>query len=152
MPHSKPILAIRVLACVCIAASSLTPPVARAQANAEETVQQSLNMAVQGMFSGAEEKHLGRLGDATAVQLTKLLADKPLRDADIPPIILVTRLSYNFPEGIQDADNRKPRATLYLLRSLSYAAKDPKILGSIEEVTEYVKSQYAAYLRNHPGQ
>jgi hypothetical protein len=107
--------------------------------------------AEQGRYNGIMVKSLGRLGDASAVVLTKLLTDKPIADADIPPILLVVRLSYDSPEGVEEATDREPRTTLYLLRSLSQATKDPKIVASIEEAATYVKSQYATYVRTHPN-
>ena len=148
--NRRPFLAARLLACVCIAASSLSPSVSLAQTYPEETVQIALKQAEQGGYTGVTEKRLGRLGDASAVALTKLLADKPIADAGIPPILLVVKLSYSFPEGVEDAAERQPRTTLYLLRSLSQATKDPKLVSSIDETAAYVKSQYAAYLGNHP--
>lgn len=103
-------------------------------------------------YNGVFVKWLPRFGDASAVALTKLLADKPIAHADIPAILIVVRDSYDSPISIEDAAERQPRTTLYLLRSLSQATKDPKILASIEETAVYVKSQYAAYLGNHPGE
>ena len=143
---------ILVFACACIAVSALCSSISRAQANQEETVQRALQIARNGAYTGSQEKLLGRLGDASAVELTKLLADKSLDDAEIQSILLVIRQSYNFPDGIEDAANRKPRATLYLLHSLSWLAKEPKIRSSIEATTAYVKNQYAGYLQNHASQ
>jgi hypothetical protein len=97
-------------------------------------------------------RSLGRLGDASAVALTKLLADKPITDTDIPHILVVVRLSCGSPEAVEEATDRRPRTTLYLLRSLSQATKDPKILGSIEETEVYIKNQYAAYIQRHPNE
>ncbi len=135
-----------------IAAICLSPSVSRAQTDAEQDVQTAWNLAQQGRYTGVQEKRLGRLGDASAVELMKLLADKPLGDADIPAILLVVRLSYNFPKGVEETTNREPRATLYLLRSLSLLAKTPKTHALIDETTAYVKSQYAEYLQSHPGE
>jgi len=103
-------------------------------------------------YDGVFVKWLPRFGDASAVALTKLLADKPIADADIPAILIVVRDSYGSPISIEDAAERRPRTTLYLLRSLSHETRDPKNTALIEETAVYVKSQYAAYAKNHPDQ
>ena len=108
--------------------------------------------AGQGGYNGIMVKALGRIGDATAVALTEILADKPISDADIPPILLVVELSQVSLEGIEETTDRNPRTTLYLLRSLSQVAKDPKIVASINETTAYVKSRRATYLQKHPNE
>jgi hypothetical protein len=104
------------------------------------------------VYNGVFVKWLPRFGDASAVALTKLLADKPIADTDISAILLVVRDSYESPISVEESKDRQPRTTLYLLRSLSQETRDPKILASIEETSAFVKSQYAAYSRNHPGE
>jgi hypothetical protein len=72
--------------------------VSRAQTNAEETVQAAMTKGEDGMYrayDGFFVKWLPRFGDASAVALTKLLADKPIADEDIPAILIVVRDSYN---------------------------------------------------------
>lgn len=150
--NRRPLLAAPLIAGVCMAASLLSPSLSRAQTNSEKTVQIAMKDAEQGIYEGIVEKMLGRLGDASAVALTKLFAEKPIADSDIPPILLIVKLSYGSPEGIEEATERQPRTTLYLLHSLSQTTKDPKIVTSIEETSVYVKSQYAAYVRTHPNE
>jgi hypothetical protein len=154
-PNRQSFLATRRVAFVFVAAFCLSPSASRAQTNAEETVQTAMTKDEHGMYrayNGVFVKWLPRFGDASAVALTKLLADKPISDADIPAILAVVSDSYNAPIGIEDAADRKPRTTLYLLCSLSWLAKNPKTRALIDETTAYVKSQYAEYLRNHPDQ
>jgi hypothetical protein len=103
-------------------------------------------------YNGVFVKRLPRFGDASAVALTKLLADKPILDVDIPAIVIVVRDSYESPTVIEEAADGQPRTTLFLLRSLSQATKDPKNIALIEETTVFVRSQYAAYLRSQPNQ
>lgn len=153
MRHNRQsFLATRLVACACATSFCLGPGVSQAQPDPETTVQMAMNEAEQGRYNGVIEKSLGRLGDAASVALTKLLADKPIEDADIPPILLVVKLSYDFPQNVEDAAQRKPRTTLYLLRSLTLGTKDPKIIASIANATAYVKGQYATYSKSHPDE
>ena len=145
--------AASLIAGLFIAAASLGPSVSWAQTTAEETVQAAMTKGedgVYGAYNSFVARSLSRLGDASSVALTKLLVDRLIADADIPAILLVVRDSYDSPKSIQDAAERQPRTTLYLLRSLSQVTKNPKILASIGETAAYVKSQYSAYSRNHP--
>ena len=153
MLHSKRrFLVFHLLACFCTAVPLLSPSVLRAQTKAETTVQITMKEVEHEGVSGVMEKSLSRLGDASAVAITKLLADRPLADTDFRSILLVVRLSYDSPLSVEDAAEREPRTTLYLLHSLSQATKDPRILTSIEKTTAYVKSQYAAFVKTHPNE
>lgn len=156
MRHNRQsFLATRLVAFACATAFCLGPSVSWAQTNAEETVQAAMTKDEHGMYRAYNAvfvKWLPRFGDASAVALTKLLADKPIANADIPAILIVVRDSYDSPISIEDSAERQPRTTLYLLRSLSQATKDPKIVASIEETAVYVKNQYAAYLTKHPNE
>lgn len=156
MRHNRQsFLATHLVAFACVAAFCLSPSVSWTQTNAEETVRAAMTKDKDGMYSaydGVFVKWLPRFGDASAVALTKILADKPIADTDIPAILIVVRDSYDSPISIKDAADRQPRTTLYLLRSLTQATKDPRIVASIGETIAYVKSQYAAYSRNHPDE
>lgn len=156
MRHNRQsFLATRLVALACVVAFCSGPSILSAQTNAEETVQAAMTKGEDGMYrayNGVFVKRLPQFGDASAVALTKLLADKPIADADIPAILIVLRDSYDSPVGIEDAGERKPRTTLYLLRSLLWLTKEPKNRALIEETTAYVKSQYAKYLKSHPNQ
>jgi hypothetical protein len=123
-----------------------------AQTNAEETVQYAMTKDEQGMYrayNGVFVKWLPCFGDASAVALTKLLVDRPIADEDIPAILIVLSDSYGSPMSIEDAAERQPRTTLFLLRALSRVTSDPKILGTIDETAAYVKSQYDGSWESH---
>ncbi|HEY6845063.1 MAG TPA: hypothetical protein VI320_02490 [Terracidiphilus sp.] len=107
----------------------------------------------QGMYSaydGHFVKWLPRFGDASRVALTKILADKPIAGADIPAILIVVRDSYDSPISIEDAADRKPRATLFVLSSLSHATSDPETIKKIADSIAYVVAQYATDAKAHP--
>jgi hypothetical protein len=87
----------------------------RAQTDAEETVQTAMTKDEQGMYRAYNSvfvKWLPRFGDASAVALTKILADKPIADADIPAILIVLIDSYDSPVSIEAAADRE-RPCLY---------------------------------------
>jgi hypothetical protein len=154
MRHNRQsFLAIRLLALACVAAVCLSPSVSWAQTNAEETVRTAMTKGQDGMYRAYDAifvKWLLRFGDASAVALTKILADKPIAEADIPAILIIVRDSYDSPVSIEDAADREPRTTLFVLSSLSHAATDPEAIKKIADTTNDVKAQYTTYLKAHP--
>jgi hypothetical protein len=148
-----PLLAACLVAFACATAFCLGPSVSWAQTNAEETVQFAMTKGENGMYRAYNAvfvKWLPRFGDASAVALTKILADKPIAVADIPAILIVLSDSYDSPTSIEDAADRKPRATLFVLSSLSHATTDPETIKKIADTTAYVDAQYAIYAKAHP--
>src|ERR1700721_283626 len=123
------LLAACLVGFACATAISLGPSVSWAQTNAESTVQTAMTKGEGGMY-GAYDGHfvkwLPRFGDASAVALTKILAAKPITDTDIPAILIIVRDSYDFLICIEDAADRKPRTTLFVLSSLSARRPTPK--------------------------
>jgi hypothetical protein len=84
--------------------------------------------------------------------LTKIIADKPIADADIPAILIVSRDSYDSLICIEDAADREPRATRFVLSSLSGATTDPETIKKTADTTRYLDAQYATYAKAHPTQ
>ena len=154
MRHNRQsFLATRLVAFACATALCLGPSVSWAQTNAEETVRTAMTKDEHGMYrayNGVFVKWLPRFGDASAVALTKLLADKPIADADIPAILIVVWDSYDSPISIEDAADRKPRTTLFVLSSLLHATTDPETIKKIADTKAYVDGQYAIYVKAHP--
>jgi hypothetical protein len=117
--------------------------------NAKNAVQLFLTQASHGFYSSTGEKELGRTGDASAVALTKILAGKELTDADIRTAIMVVRFSFENLDGIEDTEERKPMAALFLLNSVSHMTSDPKLRADIQSTRDFAESQYAAYTKRH---
>ena len=87
--NRRPFRAAHLLECFCIAASCLSPSVSRAQTNAEETVKSAMTKDEHGMYSAYDSvfaKWLPRFGDASAVALTKFLADRTEESKNLAPL------------------------------------------------------------------
>ena len=100
-----PLLAACLVAFACATAFCLGPPVSWAQTNAEETVQFAMTKGENGMYRAYNAvfvKWHPPFGDASAVALTKILADKPIAVAEIPVILIVLSDSYDSPISIED--------------------------------------------------
>ena len=101
-------------------------------------------------YNGVFVKWLPRFGDASAVALTKLLADKPIADADIPAILIIVSDSYDSPSSIECVADREPRTTLFVLSSLSHATNNPEMIKRIADTTAFVNTQYTTVVKTRP--
>lgn len=83
------------------------------------------------------------MGDAAAVAITKVVADKDL-DADlVNRIILVITMAFAAPEIVDVQSDRQPRTILFLLRYLDSSTKDPELKKKVVDTRTYVLEQYA---------
>jgi hypothetical protein len=64
--------------------------------------------------------------------------------------LLLEKWTDDSPISIEDAADRKPRAALFVLSSLSHAMTDPETIRKIADTTAYVDAQYANYAEAHP--
>lgn len=114
--------------------------------DAESTVRQALAYA-NGGYTSTTEKELARLGDASAVAITKVVAGKPLGEQDVEHMLLIITLSYSGPRVIEASADRNPRTTLLLLNYFDLAISDPKLKAKVATTRAYVKGQYAKWLK-----
>jgi len=115
--------------------------------DAESIVRQALSQASRGTYTSTAQKELGRLGDASAVALTRIVGEKALDKSDIEPILLILTLSYAEPRVVKVDSDRQPRATLLLLRYLDLATSDVKLREKIASTQAYVRDKYASSLK-----
>jgi len=71
-----------------------------------------------GISEGHDQKVIGRLGDAGAVLVTKILAGRDLTSGTIDNSLVVIEGSFADPSFVESAADRQPRAALLLLRYL----------------------------------
>jgi hypothetical protein len=89
-----------------------------AQRNAEGVVKIVLSRASEQMYTSSDATELNKLGDASAVALTKLLGGKELTTDEIAQVVLIIRLSFNAPRIIEADSDVQPRTTLFVLKYL----------------------------------
>ena len=96
-----------------------------------------------GAYFGVDDKRLGWMGDAAAVVLTKVLADKNPGPREIDMILGIIHMSFSAPRLVENVPDREPRTTQFVLRYLDLSTTDEKLKQRIAEETEFVLSQYA---------
>jgi|SRR5271157_4415734 len=98
-------------------------------------------------FEGHDQKVIGRLGDAGAVLVTKILAGRDLTSQTIDTALVVIEGSFADPNFVEAANDRQPRTALLLLRYLDLSARDSALKKRIADTAKYVQDRYAASLQ-----
>lgn len=98
-------------------------------------------MIESGAIEGRDQKIIGNLGDAAAVTVTKVVADKNLRSGEMDMVLIVLRRSFSDPNTIETSTDRQPRTTLFVLRYLECLTSDPELKAKIANAREYVLKQ-----------
>ena len=99
--------------------------------NAGQVVRDALRVTSSGYYTGSTEKSLERLGDNAAIELIRIFEGRDLSPAEIRSALLIVDLSFAAPRVIAAESDRKPRATLLLLRYLDYQAREPELKDKI---------------------
>jgi hypothetical protein len=100
-----------------------------------------------GSSEGHDQKVIGRLGDAGAVLLTKILADRNLTSNTIDGALVVIDGVFADPTFVEVADDRQPRTALLLLRYFDLSTNDTALKRRIADATRYVQDRYASSLK-----
>jgi hypothetical protein len=97
-----------------------------------------------GIFEGHDQKVIGRLGDAGAVFLTKILAGRDLTSNTIDNALVVIEGVFAGPNLVEVAGDRQPRTALLVLRYLDLSTTDDALKERIADTRKYVQDHYAA--------
>jgi len=95
-----------------------------------------------GMFEGEMQKHIGKMGDAAAVVVTKVFAGRDLTPLDIKMALVVVRSAFADPRDLPIEADRQPRTTFLLLRYLDFSTHDPALKQDIAHTRKYVEERY----------
>jgi hypothetical protein len=69
-------------------------------------------------YSGWDEKELFRLGDASAVEVTRLIDGKDVSTEEIRQILRIIQFSFEAPSQIKVESDRQPKAASLLVERL----------------------------------
>ena len=87
--------------------------------NAESVVTTVLSRAPDQMYTSWDAKQLNKLGDSSAVALTKVLGERShLSEEEATQVLLILRLSFNEPRMIKADADLQPRTALFVLNYL----------------------------------
>ena len=115
-----------------------------------QLVQGSLKTALSqpGVHTSFVEKQLQRRGDAVSVALLKILDERDLtEDRTIEAILDLIRQAFSSPKLISLEEDKKPKVTMFFLRSLQHSVSDAKTLQDIGQTIRLVDEK-TAMIRN----
>lgn len=109
---------------------------------AEQVVRRTIES---GISEGHDQKIIGRMGDAAAVTLTKVLAGKKLTSQDIDLSLTILGASFADLGSVDDASDRNPRTALFVLQRFDATAVDPQLKARIAEMRSRLLEKYASF-------
>jgi hypothetical protein len=108
----------------------------------ESTIRQVMTQAYQQTYTSTGQKQLRKLGDATAVALTKVIGGRALNQHDVQPVLLMLELSFSDLRFLEISADRQPRTTLVLLNYLDSVTSNTELKAKIGSTRTYVLGQY----------
>src|SRR2546423_1328632 len=74
------------------------------------------HMINSGEYEGHNAKVIGPMGDAAAVVVTKVLADKSITSDQIDSVLLILYSAFADPSMVEVVSDRQPRTALFVLQ------------------------------------
>jgi hypothetical protein len=101
-----------------------------------------------GAIDGHDAKVIGGMGDPAAVILTRVLAERDLRQLDVEGGLWILAHAFTGDRCISFDSDRKPRAAFLLLRYFALSTTDPKLKEQIADVRAGIERNCSS----HSGQ
>ena len=130
----KRIVPFLFLVSLCCAASGQTA------SDSEREVHRLMTCAC---LDGHDSQTFGRMGDATAVAITKIISGRAPESSEVDAILLILHISFADPKFVDIVSDREPRTAMFVLQYLSSTKRDPSLQARIDETKRYVQQQFA---------
>jgi hypothetical protein len=111
----------------------------------EETVRRVIQL---GGISGWDDKELGRMGDAAAVDVAKFVGGDNLSEQQAGSVLAVLQLAFSSPKLVATPSDREPRAALFVLRYLEATAANAAVKQRVAEARSLILQNYEKYKAN----
>jgi hypothetical protein len=123
---------------ICSPSYSQTP-----NATSEQVVGRVLTT---GAYDGITDKQLGRMGDAAAIEVTKILGGKlasgqSISAFDVENVLLILHMAFAATALAVNVSDREPKTSLFVLDSLAFFTNDPSLKKSIADTTQFLLDQ-----------
>lgn len=107
--------------------------------DSEQVVHSALTQLSSGVYDAQTERNLHRLGDAVAVAFTKELGGQAPSWTAIENFLLLVHEAFLTPQAIENASDREPRTTLFLLQELGRMPLTLELKRSIADTRTFVQ-------------
>ena len=109
--------------------------------DAQPIVHRALVQIAKGAYNPENEKQVRRLGDAASVAFTKEIGDRQVKWTDIENFLFLVHEAFATPEAIQNQRDRKPKTSLFVLRSFSCLPVADELKRSIADTKNYLEAR-----------
>lgn len=97
-----------------------------------------------GLFEGHDVGVLGGTGDATAVTITKVIADKSLSPAQIDTVLALLNTAF---VDVAPGPDAEPKTALFVLHQLELSTNDVQLRGRIAKTKRYIEDEFSKSTR-----
>ena len=101
------------------------------------------HMINSGEYEGQNSKVIGPMGDAAAVVVTKVLADKSITSNQIDSVLVILYSAFADPSMVEVVSDRQPRTASLLLRYLDLSTQDRQLKERIMQTKRTIEERYA---------
>jgi hypothetical protein len=109
--------------------------------DAQAIVHRALVQIAKGAYNSENEKQVRRLGDAASVAFTKEIGDRQVKWTDIENFLFLVHEAFATPEAIQNQRDRKPKTSLFVLRSFDCLPVASELKRSIADTKNYLEAR-----------
>ena len=109
--------------------------------DAQAIVHRALVQIAKGAYNAENEKQVRRLGDAAAVAFTKEIGNRQVKWTDIENYLFLVHEAFATPEAIQNQRDRKPKTSLFVLRSFDSLPVANELKRSIADTMNYLEAR-----------
>jgi hypothetical protein len=105
-------------------------------------VHKALSLYKQGIYASFVDKNIRRRGDQVSIALLKIFTDAELSNPQIVRSFLpLIQQSFSQPQFISVDVDKKPKVTLFLLKSLQRNISDAQTQRDIQETIKFVEEK-----------
>jgi hypothetical protein len=95
-----------------------------------------------GQFDGHYTKIIGVMGDAAAVEVTRILAGNRPSSLNIDGVLVVLDAAFADPSFVENPSDRQPRTAMFVFQALDHSTDDPQLKQRIAASRTYVLEHY----------
>ena len=115
----------------------------------ESQDEQTVRRVIQsGGMSGWDDKELGKMGDAAAVNIARVVGGSDLSEKQAESVLTVLQLAFSAPRLVTNPSDREPRVALFVLRYMEATATNAALKQQVTETRDRILQNCEEYKAN----
>ena len=136
-------MTIKVLvATFALIASAALVGMRASESQGEQTVRRVIQS---GGISGWDDKELGKMSDAAAVNIATVVGGSDLSEKQTESVLAVLQLAFSAPRLVTNLPDREPRVALFVLRYLEVTTRNAALRQQVTETKTRILQNYEKY-------